>query len=394
MRWSLRRFETVTCWSVVAVWAAVWTGAVVTADPLPAADSAVGFLVVPSLLWAAAARMVVRHWWSATGSRLAELDPPGRVLALAVAVLPERRREWGRAMTAELAEVEGESERRRFALSSARAALWPPPAGGRPLTGLVIAAVVAVTAVTGPAVGAAVPGLRVFAATFTGLVGAMVILAVARSRRPRLPLPVPSFLVTGAVAAAIATTVIFLRREPDAAGHLPPGAAVLLATVLAGCLGVAVAAPRRPGTARLASRLGVAAAVVFTAWFLLAIRSDGTRPPLPLVLLLALVLPLAPVAAFVVPAFTAARAGRSFRSGLRAAVWTVAATVPMTYALWLPEALRRHAIDGRLLVGDRAPVGRNLTDALIFCLGVFPVVGLTLAVLGAGLGARAARGRG
>jgi hypothetical protein len=64
--------------------------------------------------------------------------------------------------------------------------------------------------------------------------------------------------------------------------------------------------------------------------------------------------------------------------------------MPLTYAIWLPEALRRHAIDGALLVGDGqpAPVGVNLTDALIFSLGIFPVLGLTLAVIGAGLGAR------
>jgi hypothetical protein len=34
-----------------------------------------------------------------------------------------------------------------------------------------------------------------------------------------------------------------------------------------------------------------------------------------------------------------------------------------------------------------APVGMNLADALVFCLGIFPVLGLTLAVIGAGLGA-------
>jgi len=37
-----------------------------------------------------------------------------------------------------------------------------------------------------------------------------------------------------------------------------------------------------------------------------------------------------------------------------------------------------------------APVGVNLPDALIFCLGIFPVFGLTLGVVGAALGARRA----
>ena len=35
-----------------------------------------------------------------------------------------------------------------------------------------------------------------------------------------------------------------------------------------------------------------------------------------------------------------------------------------------------------------APVGMNLADALVFCLGIFPVLGLMLALIGAGLVAR------
>jgi hypothetical protein len=184
-------------------------------------------------------------------------------------------------------------------------------------------------------------------------------------------------------------TVIFLRREPAAAQYLPPAAAVYLAAVLAGCLWVALAAPRWLGASRLAPHLGAAAAVVFAAWFWLAIHTDELALPLPLVLLLAPVLVSAPVAVFFVPAFAAGRAGRSFRSGLQAAVWTVTAMIPLTYAIWLPAGLRRHAIDGRLLIDGEvvAPVGANLADALAFCLGIFPVLGLTLAVIGAGLGA-------
>jgi hypothetical protein len=103
------------------------------------------------------------------------------------------------------------------------------------------------------------------------------------------------------------------------------------------------------------------------------------------------VLVLAPAAVFLVPAFVAGRTGRSLRSGLQAAVWTETAAMPLTYALWLPEALRRHAVDGRSLDGELvAPVGANLTDAVIFSFGIFPVLGLTFAVIGAGLGARTA----
>jgi hypothetical protein len=382
--------QTVTTWVIVVVWVVLYGVALANADPLPPLETAVRQLVVPPLLWVVATRLVLRHWWSGPGSRMSGMDLPGRLLAVAVAALPERRREWGRAMLAELAEVQGRSARWRFALSSVGAMLWLQPAGGWPVLALVAGVVVASVAAAGPAVGAAVPGLRVFTVTFTGLVGAMVVLAVARSRRPRLrlPVPAPTVLVTGGVAASIAVTVIFLRREPAAAEYLPPPAAVYLAAVLAGCLWIALAAPRWLGTGRLAPHLG-AAAVVFAAWFWLANRTDEMEPPLPLVLLLALVLASAPVAAFFVPAFAAGRA-RSFRSGLQAAVWTVTAMIPLTYAIWLPEGLRRHAIDGRLLIDGEvvAPVGANLADALVFCLGIFPVLGLTLAVIGAGLGAR------
>jgi hypothetical protein len=226
-------------------------------------------------------------------------------------------------MTAELAEVRGRSARWQFALSSVRATLWLQPAGGWPVLALVAGLVVASVAAAGPAVGAAVPGLKVFAVTFTALVGAMVVLAVARSPRPRLrlPVPAPAVVVTAGVAASIAATVIFLCREPAEAQYLPPAAAVYLAAVLAGCLWVALAAPRWLGTSRLAPHLGAAAAVVFLAWFWLANRTDGTEPPLPLMLLLAPVLVFAPVAVFFVPAFAAGRAGRSFRSGLQTAAW-------------------------------------------------------------------------
>jgi hypothetical protein len=392
MSWTRRRLQAVTTWVVVVGWVAFYAVALATADPLPPPETAVAQLVVPPLLWVVAIRLVLRHWWSGPGSRTSAMDLPGRLLAVAVAALPERRRAWGRAMLAELAEVRGRSARWRFALSSVRAMLWLPPAGGWPVLALVTGVVAAATTAAGPTVGAAVPGLRVFAVTFTALVGAMVVLAVARSRRLwlRLPVPAPTVLVTAGVAASIAATATFLRREPTAAGYLPPAAAVYLAAVLAGCLWVALAAPRWLGTSRLAPHLGAAAAVVFAAWFWLANRSDGTEPPLPLLLVLAPVLVLAPLAVFFVPAFAAGRAGRSFRSGLQAAVWTVTATIPLTYAVWLPEGLRRHAIDGRLLVdGDVvAPVGANLADALAFCLGILPVLGLTLAVIGAGLAAR------
>jgi hypothetical protein len=175
-------------------------------------------------------------------------------------------------MNAELAEVRGRSARWRFARSSARAALRLPM-GGWPALALVagVAAVVA-AAVT---VEAAVPGLGVFAVSFVGLVGAMVVLAVARSRRVWVPVPAATVLVAGGVAAAITMTVAFLLRDPATARYLPPARAVFLAAVLAGCLWIAVAVPRSLGGSRLAAHLGVGAAVVLVVGQLLLMRAAG-----------------------------------------------------------------------------------------------------------------------
>jgi len=397
MSWTRHKLATVVTWVAVTAWAMSYTVALATAGQPPEPFTAVMQLVVPPLLWvallqigsaAAATWRMSRDWWSRAGSRMSAMDPPGRVLAVAVAALPEDRREWGSAMTAELAEVRGRSARWRFALSSARATLLLPPAGGWPVLAFVAGAVVVSAVAVGPAVGTVVPGLKVFAVSFIAVVGAMVVLSVARSRRPRLTALAPAILVAGSVAASIAVTVVFLRREPSAAQYLSAAAWVYLAAVLAGCLWVAVAPARRLGAHRLAPHLGAAAAIAGAAWFLLTQR-DATEPPAPLALLLGGLLASAPFAIFFVPSFVAARAGRSRRSGLQAAVWAVIVMMPLTYALWLPEALRRYAIDGRTLDGElMAPVGVALPEALVFCFGIFPLFGLTLGVVGAALGAR------
>jgi hypothetical protein len=200
--------------------------------------------------------LLVHHWWSRNGVHLAATDPPGRLLAAVVATLPEHRHQWGAAMTAELAEVQGRQARWRFALSTARAAVWTPRPSGRPVLALVTGMVATLVAAAGPAVGAVVPGLGVFAVSFVGLVGALVVLAVARSRPLRLPVPAPTLLVAGGVAAAITLTVIFLRRDPTAANYLPPAGAVFLAAILAGCVWIAVATPRSlapPGWHRISA---------------------------------------------------------------------------------------------------------------------------------------------
>jgi hypothetical protein len=137
-----RRLQIATAAVVVLAWAVLYV-VVITTAPLsydPATESAAKvnrefalLLAVPTALWVTAALLLLDHWWFRTGIRLSAMDPPGRLLAAAVATLPDHRREWGMAMHAELAEVRGRSARWQFALSSARAALRLPPLGGWPV---------------------------------------------------------------------------------------------------------------------------------------------------------------------------------------------------------------------------------------------------------------------
>jgi hypothetical protein len=54
------------------------------------------------------------------------MSAPERYLGAVVRLLPETRRQWGRAMQAELATIEGASERWRFVLGCTRVAVLPP----------------------------------------------------------------------------------------------------------------------------------------------------------------------------------------------------------------------------------------------------------------------------
>jgi hypothetical protein len=81
----------------------------------------------------------VDHWWRQAGAGIAGLDGPARLLAAATATLPADRRDWGAAMTAELAQVQDPAARSRRAR----------PAGPGPaMVGLALAGVAACLALT------------------------------------------------------------------------------------------------------------------------------------------------------------------------------------------------------------------------------------------------------
>lgn len=396
MSWTLRRFQVIITWTVVVIWVVLYflnlAADLANGEPMPAPESAIRTLIIPPVLWVCAARLALHHWWSATGSKMSEMDPPQRLLAAATAALPERRRDWGMAMIAELADIPRRTDRWRFALSSVRAMLWLPPAGGWPVLALVTGIASAGVVAAGSLASATTPQLDVFAAAFAGLLGVFAVVTVARSARIRTPAPIPALLVTVTVAAAIALTVVFLRRDASAAHYLPPGSAIILAVVLAVCLRVALLAPARNGRDRGAIRLGTGAALLYVGGFLLLTRAAYTLPEQvrqTVAVLAAMWLLLAPATVFFFVSLAASSIGQSFRSGVRAGVWAGAVGIPLAYSIWLYESLHMYTINGGLLLfGDGAPEAENLQAALTFCLLTVVVFGAPFAVFGAAVGAR------
>jgi hypothetical protein len=192
MNRTRRRLQIVTAAAVVAAWVALYL-VVITTAPLnydPATESAAKvnrefalLLAIPTALWVAAALLLVDHWWRQAGASVSGLDGPARLLAVATATLPADRRDWGAAMTAELAQIQDRASRWRFAAGCTRTAVFPP-GGHRAATVVAGALTVAALAATGLATGAVLPAGRVFALTFVGLVGGLATLTVARSGRP------------------------------------------------------------------------------------------------------------------------------------------------------------------------------------------------------------------
>ena len=331
---------------------------------------------IPTLFWLAAAWLLINHWWERTGARVSTMDGPSLVLAAAVSTLPGSRRGWGEAMLGELTEVRKRPARWPFAVSCARAALsLPLPAGG-PVLAISTAVVLAAVAGAYVGVGAALPDLRVFGASFVAFLGLMMVLVIARTGRLRLSVSVATVVVVAAVAAGVALTATLLLQEPTAAEGLPPARAAFLAFVLAGCLGLAVAPPRSLGGGRLAPYVGVGVAAVFASGLLLVSRAGREGWP-------ALWLVLMPELMYLVAGFAVAAARRSFRAGLSAAVWTAIAVTPLAYAAGLADALRQHAVNGVwTFAGDNVSAAFNFVVAPLFLATVL-VIGFPFGIMGA-----------
>jgi hypothetical protein len=312
------------------------------------------------------------------------MDGPARLLAAAVATLPADRRDWGSAMTAELAQVPDRRERWRFATGCARTALFPPRGQWAPVLA-VAALATALVVITGLAVGRALPELQVFAVTFVALIGALATVAVSRARRLHRPAPGLPTTVTGlaGVAACVAVTGYYLGT--DASVVLDPFDAITLAVLLAVGLWLSLVPPRALTTSRRARHAGLGVGVAVAGGLFLNARlndiGDGES--------IGLYLLGVPVVALFMASLFVAAADRSFWAGLQAAVWTGVATCLLSFAVYVIEAFRYyqagiHPIDGDPTSG---PTGVELHEAIVWVLGVIPVWALPFGVFGAAIGA-------
>jgi hypothetical protein len=346
----------------------------------------VAFVAVP---WLVAVWLLWRARPAGSGTRQPATDGPARLLAAAVATLPGDRRDWGAAMTAELARVQGRSVRWRFAAGCARAALFPPRASRVPV---LVAGALAAALTAGLAVGAALPALRVFVVAFVVIVGVPAVVAVARSCR--LGPSVSGLAITAVglvgVAACIAVTGQFLARYPIAALHLQPATALFLAALLAGCVWLTLAPPRwLTTTGRLPRGIAIVAAVALGAGLLVVSRL-GLRDVAGLDAGIFGYLFGVPIGVVFAGSLLAAAVRRSFRAGVQAAVWTALLASPVIFAIAVSEAVHWYQLHTSLiLAGDSVPlhaVGENLRN-FTWGLLLFPLWWLPFGVLGAAVGA-------
>ena len=149
------------------------------------------------------------------------MDGPELLLTAAVSILPERCREWGAAMAAELTQLDKPSSRWRFAVGCMRVALLPPNSTRLPAVAVAAAGVTA-TAAIGVAVGRLLPAVQVFAVTFAALVAVLATVAVGRGRRPNRGgpgLPATAVMLAGVTGCIAIFAYVAVRYPQLAAPH-------------------------------------------------------------------------------------------------------------------------------------------------------------------------------
>jgi hypothetical protein len=297
-----------------------------------------------------AAAWAVWLTWRYRARVAAQPDGPARLLAVAVATLPGDRREWGAALTAELASLTARPERWHFAVSGARAALVSPAGARRPAAGWV-----------GGTIG--VVGVVACAAA------AVHILATAASSSPAYAVPARGwdYVVDENLVSAVALVV-----------------------VLVACLAVIVAAPASLTSSRLARRTGTGVGLVAGS-LLLVSSSTGDFEVGAMGHVLSLQLLVFVVAPAVVAVVT-----RSLRAALQCTVWGFVFTAVTMFPVYVLESIGKYEASGLLLLDDDPPlpgatVATNLGDAVGWLLLVVPGLLVSFGVLVAAVLATIAR---
>jgi hypothetical protein len=320
-------------------------------------------------------------------------DAPARIVTSATGRLPAHRREWGQAMLAELTRVRGRVRRWLFAAGVLRVALFPPPRHPRRVlsvagVGLLVAAAATV------ATAVEVPGLWVFTAALSLLLGGYATIVASRSQLAR-PSPVRVIVAVVALVGLVAAVGMVLRigmGYPTATvDHTHHVFSILFALIVTGYLALALTPPQLDDSRDTGLWWALCAALAAGAvWIGIAVTTpvdaEGILPALE---------PVAAAAALA--ASIGAATTRSLPAGVRAGLLTAILAAPIhfsvdlagmlhlrTYALTDPYDINAYPHSGypdvaSYLLSDR--VGGDIATLVIL-----PITMLALALLGAAAG--------
>jgi hypothetical protein len=203
-------------------------------------------------------------------TRPPDADLARRLLAAAAAWLPAGRGGWGRAMLAELDQVQGRPARRAFALGAARACLIAPRAV-RPAWHAIVVAGGAAAA--GGAIHVLAPAAGVTAAAVIPGLPALCVLAILARRPPGHVSGAGRVIQVIVVAAIAACAVLALRQDvlypPPAAGRGGWEISLLFAAGLTGYVWLALRRLPAPAVGRSGGIFGLAVALIVAAAILL-----------------------------------------------------------------------------------------------------------------------------
>lgn len=279
--------------------------------------------------------MVAGLAWMLRGN---DRDAPARIVAIAAHLLPAHRREWGRAMTAELARIHGRSPRWRFTAGVLRVVVFPP-SGHR--NRVLAVAVVGLTAAAAATVAAArdVPSLSLFTAVLGLLLSGYATVVTARTERPRLRVPraIAGALALAGVGAAVATVTAVAAAHPAATTDGTHVFSVLFALILTGYLALALTPPRRGGHTDTTLWWALACALACgAAWSVKALTTPVTPEGI------TGYLSPAAIAATLVASIGASAATRSRQAGTQAGLLTAILGAPMHFAIDMSALLGLH----------------------------------------------------